>query len=330
VQSKLFTFKFDTGERKDDVKVFAELKVHTEAITATSDQLAALINNGMKESQEECAELDDISKDDFLLFYEYAVRGDYTVPPHQIDHSVAVASPREPSLMLQDAYRKYTVATEAAAVDSTQALRDGTPQAIRKKQSELAWTDVPINIPQSFPFPRVTVSAEIAKNRQDTHPKESLRMRFKWRNYLPADHPKAAIQHGLDAPVKTGPEQDLKPIFLTHARLYTFAEKRFILPLRQLALSKLHETLVHFTLHEERIGDILELVRYAYKNNQNRKDDGTIDQLRELVVLYIVKEIDTVVKSEDWQTLVYEGKEMMVDFWRLGERHKILTGNKIG
>jgi hypothetical protein len=73
VQSNLFTFCVgQKGER---------IVVHAAAIAATSQQLKALMNNGMEESAMQCATLDDIEVDDFNRFCEYAYRGDYTVPP---------------------------------------------------------------------------------------------------------------------------------------------------------------------------------------------------------------------------------------------------------
>ena len=55
--------------------------VHAAAIAATSQQLDALINGGMEESETRCARIEDVKVDDFIRFCEYAYRGDYTVPP---------------------------------------------------------------------------------------------------------------------------------------------------------------------------------------------------------------------------------------------------------
>jgi hypothetical protein len=55
--------------------------VHAAVIAATSQYFNALINGGMKESQEGSAKLADVQFDDFMRFCEYAYRGDYTAPP---------------------------------------------------------------------------------------------------------------------------------------------------------------------------------------------------------------------------------------------------------
>lgn len=81
-------------------------------------------------------------------------------------------------------------------------------------------------------------------------------------------------------------DQDFTLIYLAHIRLYCFAHLRLIEPLKALVLDKLHRTLVGFRLSTQRVGDIIELARCAYSNPDlpNRKGDGTLDDLRKLVV----------------------------------------------
>jgi len=54
--------------------------VHIAAITATSQQLDALINSKMEESETRYTRIEDIKVNNFIRFCEYAYRGDYTVP----------------------------------------------------------------------------------------------------------------------------------------------------------------------------------------------------------------------------------------------------------
>lgn len=83
----------------------------------------------------------------------------------------------------------------------------------------------------------------------------------------------------------TSADQNFTPVLLAHARLYCFAHLRLIAPLKALTLDKLHTTLMEFKLFTIRIGDIIELARFAYSNPDlpDRKDDGTIDELRNVV-----------------------------------------------
>jgi hypothetical protein len=55
--------------------------VHAAVIAATGQYFDALINGGMKESEEGSAKLADVQFDDFMRFCEYAYRGGYTAPP---------------------------------------------------------------------------------------------------------------------------------------------------------------------------------------------------------------------------------------------------------
>jgi hypothetical protein len=64
--------------------------VHAAVIAATSQYFNALINGGMKESQEGSAKLADVQFDDFMRFCEYAYRGDYTAPLPTDDETVGI------------------------------------------------------------------------------------------------------------------------------------------------------------------------------------------------------------------------------------------------
>ena len=80
------------------------------------------------------------------------------------------------------------------------------------------------------------------------------------------------------------------------------------MPLEALTLYKLYKTLINFKLYIKRVGDIIRLARSAYSNPDlpDRNDDGIIDDLRRLVVEYIVCEIDIIGKCD----------EFVGDFWR--------------
>ena len=82
--------------------------------------------------------------------------------------------------------------------------------------------------------------------------------------------------------------EEYTPVFLCHASLYVFGDKYDIEPLRELALSKLHDCLCKFTIYRERVGDVVELVRYAYSNTAGIHDEP----LRSLVVQYIAASVE--------------------------------------
>jgi hypothetical protein len=64
----------------------------------------------------------------------------------------------------------------------------------------------------------------------------------------------------------------------------------------------------------------MKLVHYAYENNQDRKEDGTIDDLRMLVITYCALETDTVARSKEWREMLEEAESAPAaakegDFW---------------
>jgi hypothetical protein len=90
---------------------------------------------------------------------------------------------------------------------------------------------------------------------------------------------------------------------------------RLITLLKALTLDKLHKTLLNFKLYAERVKVIIKLVRYVYSNPDllDSGDDGTLDNLRKLVVDYVICEIDTIRKYNKFTKYVEEGKEFVGD-----------------
>jgi hypothetical protein len=113
-----------------------------------------------------------------------------------------------------------------------------------------------------------------------------------------------------------GPHEDYTNVFLSHARIYVFAEKYDIQPLKMLALQNLHQTLSIYTLYPERVGDITTLLQYSYANTaETDKDD---EELRALLRQYVRYEMDVLIKS--WQfkdVLLSDGGEIFGDFLKV-------------
>jgi len=296
VQSKLFTFYI--GKEK---KAFV---VHSKAIAATSWHFHALVNNGMSQSQEGSVEYPDMEPDDFARFVEYSYRYDYAAPswtldqktvkngevpsPPPVDWDVPLASEPEPEPEPEP---------DPVAVAFEEMISDPY-RGLSKSQAKKA---------------RALKEASVNSNRA-TH---GLRQNFHGRAYLTCCEPKTAMLDRFLPTENSAPEQDFTPVFLAHARLYTFACMRLIDPLKRLALHKLHQTLLKFKLYDRRVGDVVELARYAYDNGEDRKPDGTIEDLRKLVVEYIACEVSTIGKHEAFAPLLQEGGEFVVDFWRI-------------
>ncbi|KAI4652836.1 uncharacterized protein J4E78_007663 [Alternaria triticimaculans] len=255
--------------------------VHSKAVAATSWHFHALVNNGMVQSQERSVEYPDMEPDDFARFVEYSYRYDYTAPSWTLDEGA----------VKKDDFDEAAYNDEVPPADDWEVSPDGEPE--------------------------VVLCGEEVSDSDFNQATRRLRQRFRQREYLMSQEPKTIMLERFLPPENSAPEQDFTPIFLAHARLYTFACMRLIDPLKRLALHKLHQTLLKFKLYDRRVGDVVELARYAYDNGEDRKPDGSIEDLRKLVVEYIACEVSTIGKHEAFAPLLQEGGEFVVDFWRI-------------
>ncbi|KAH6852511.1 hypothetical protein B0T12DRAFT_353470 [Alternaria alternata] len=286
MQSKLFTFYI--GKEK---KAFV---VHSKAIAATSWHFHALVSNGMVQSQEGSVEYPDMDACDFARFVEYAYRNDYTPPSWTMDERTLE------ELQLE-------------ALEAEQALAAEQAEETLRSSAVVTETLVDLNPYTGLKTSKAKREAKMrAKAARET---QSLRQSFGERQYLMQNEPRMQIQRDFVPKGNSKRTQDFTPIFLAHARLYTFACMRLIDPLKRLALYKLHQTLLLFKLYSRRVGDVIDLARYAYDHGEDRKPNGTIEDLRKLVVEYIVCEVSTIGKHEAFAILLQEGGEFVVDFW---------------
>jgi hypothetical protein len=287
----------------------------------------------MIETLNVCASLEDVRVDDFVRFCEFAYRGDYKVPdwdtdpPEQWNHvpinlkkkkgqseSRRSDSPMSPPLSEEEPLASPTLENESSPWGSWGRHRHSAPQGFETGIAEEEPAPAVEEVVALGPEPTV----ELAYDQEQTS-KTRLRNQFNSRNYLLDGSPKSQILHTFEPLSNSAAKQNFTPIFLAHARLYSFAHLRLVTSLKALTLDKLHKTLMGFELYHNRIGDILELVRYAYSDDDlpNRSDDGTVDELRKLVVEYVVCEIDTIGKDDEFVKLMEEGGEFVGDFWRL-------------
>lgn len=109
-----------------------------------------------------------------------------------------------------------------------------------------------------------------------------------------------------------GPLEDYSEVFFSHARVYVFADKYDIEPLKNLALQNLHQTLAIYNLYSERCGDIIALIRYSYANTVGREG---VEDLRALLTDYMGFEMATLARDEDFKTFLLEdGGAVLGDF----------------
>lgn len=114
---------------------------------------------------------------------------------------------------------------------------------------------------------------------------------------------------------------DYTQVFLSHARIYVFAERYDIKVLKMLALKKLHEALVVYRLFPERIGDITALLKYVYANTGLL--EGSIENMKEMLTHYMACEMETILPTKEFKDLLKEDGTLLDDFLQV-------VGKRIG
>jgi hypothetical protein len=250
----------------------------------------------MSEAQNGFAVLDDVDKQTFVRFCEYVYTGDYAAADPEIlldSSTIGTLDSVKPDCVTPGPLAVVNNGPEAEPeflydpvdIDVTADLSWGTGHSSKKDKRGKAGVEVkkPAPLPQSR--------------------KSVLWTRFKELSYpTPAPPPQPGPNDD--------PLEDYTPVLLSHAHIYVFADRYDIPPLKTLALHKLRQTLIKFTLYRERIGDIVELARYSYANTPELSGGvvgGNMDALRELVLDYLVCKVEYVVESEKFLLLMEEG-----------------------
>ena len=92
---------------------------------------------------------------------------------------------------------------------------------------------------------------------------------------------------------------------------FMFSDKYSIEPLLELVLQKLRLNLSKFELHSQRVGDIVELMKYTYEHTSDYEE--AIDRLRSLVADYVVCHIKKIVGFGDFTKLLQENGDVAKD-----------------
>ena len=159
----------------------------------------------------------------------------------------------------------------------------------------------PVTVLSSYSPPRVL------KRRRTTYSREECKEMF-----LKLQFSKAGDQRTVMAPrANYSPAEDYSEVFLSHARVYVFAEKFDIQPLKRLALRLLHETLSVFTLYPESVEDVLALTRFVYSETSKPSDD---EPIRYVLKRYISYEMDVLLERVEFRDLLEENREILDDF----------------
>lgn len=102
------------------------------------------------------------------------------------------------------------------------------------------------------------------------------------------------------------------PDFLAHAKLYVFATRYLVDPLREQCVKSLHRDLCSLSLNKETTTYILDLLEYTYEQTSRQEPDGCYS-IRALIILYISCEVQTLVENTRFRRILDEHGEMASD-----------------
>ena len=234
-----------------------------------------MINGHLSEAQQGFAILEDVDEGTFVRFIRWAYSKDYPAPEHTLVESSNDTSAQRPT-------------TETSNAGSFDDIGWGS------------WT---------------TTKGKKKKNTgHSSSSKGSLRESFIIQYDLLSLG--RSVDPSFPGPRSNrAPEEDYTEVFLAHARMYVFAEKYDIQPLRTLALLKLHHTLSIFTLFPERVGDIMTLLKYVYMNTAEAVDGN--EDIRTMLAHYIGCEMETLTKDGEIKDLMLDNGDMLGDFLKM-------------
>lgn len=280
----------------------------------------------MSEAKEGCAWLEDVEESTFIRFSQYAYTGNYIAA--------------DPEILLDSSTIACTPSKLTPGCDFNEPVADAREEAPLPEYEPFEPMGIP---PMDIPLDQQELDPEQECNPEEVkEPKNEdnwdlwgrrTKPKMEVKDWRIEDKPKIRKLVGAakkkkgskrsETKTSSVPEPSFNPrknrescedyteVFLCHARLYVFAEKYDIVPLRKLSVNRLHQTLCVFTLYKERVGDIVALMRYSYAHTVHRSQPG--DPLRSLLIHYAACVVEDLVPSSDFKGLLKEPGELASD-----------------
>ena len=268
--------------------------IHAALVLHHSKRLARMMNGDLSDVEEEHAILKEVDAGTFGRFAEWVYKGYYTwggVINRSLDESTSEKSLEDNG---ESEKRMESPSDRPGPTGQGSSVGFVPPPRVESKNWKASY---------------LNPSAEVSARKQ-------------LKDFL--EQPKAVVRPenpGVTIPVPNqSPQEDYTEVFLSHARLYVFAEKYDVQTLKQQALENLRASLVVFTLYKERTGDIIALLRYVYANTSEPIDG--VEDLRTLLTHLMGYEMETLMQDKELQALLLANKgPMLADFLRMvGER----------
>ena len=289
---------------------------HSGLIAHVSKPLDRLINLEMKEKQQGYAVLEDVTAATFDRFLEWASKGYYTPPPPSEDPKCEEETEDHSERRSEELVpEEVTITDEETPHPRPRILESWGQPAVPVPEIDATEEEI---YDSRGGFGTSSGSKKRKKKVSKTYSlgeKESTsRRRENMREAFHSRQPVVRRDHINVSPPRKNLDksEDYTEVFLCHARVYVFADLHDIEELKLLALDELHALLAIFDLYEERTGDVVSLLRYAYANSGQCWEG---ESLRGVLTDFVGVEMDALMLDKDFREAMMEnGGDMLEDF----------------
>lgn len=272
--------------------------IHGAAISKLSKSLDDLLNGSMREANERCVNWEDVDEKTFLRFAQWAYTGEYiSAEPEFILASAQLASLKKGSV------------SKASGDDTASSLASFKIVNENEKNDLCSHCGVVLHSTRSVQCGscRKSFSCLYCGNCGNNQQTRCLQCRKTTEKLSKKQDMIQTFNNSKRFPSPTIPYtprkneksfEEYSEVFLSHARLYTLADKYDIPDLGKLSLHKIYVSLKEFTLYPSRVGDVINLASYCFENTI------TGDKLRTLLVDYCACVIEDMLEYEGFKDLV--------------------------
>ncbi|KAH6672841.1 hypothetical protein B0J14DRAFT_482231, partial [Halenospora varia] len=307
IQSR--SFKFIVGGGEDGA--LTEFVVHEEAIAQLSPRLRSLMQGGLHESQTACAVWEDVSKETFKRFAQFAYTGDYSIPEGEKrlrkkkggkgskKGKKGTKSFGETNGSLGEASELQEIIEPPPSGEVISPTSAGfTSLGVFAEEPQMAEDDFLSSLKQREKYPEFA-HVKLAANFNDINFVDALAPRD---NYATTTEPSTSFN----------PKLNYSPILLAHTALYFLADYHQVDSLKHLSLYKLHKTLRTFIIDDMNIPDVIDLAKFAY-----HKHEGYVGhELRNVICQFMAVNALVLTFDEEFMELLGEGGQFVKDFIR--------------
>lgn len=243
--------------------------VHKHLLSNASPALAALVDNGMQETDEEFVRLTDADTKTFARLVEFIYTGDYTVPQPEPTRGAKVDTQNyqtdEPEESSHDSYDWEQPCAEAPAADMEEPMVDSLPE----------------QLPEPSPAEESDPWATWRRSKKGNDKKKKRQQTL----YAPAQESKLSprlpdldIRVTVNSPVVACSTinrnmkglHDYTEVFFCHAQSYILAEKYGLEELKALSSERLYRAFRHYESAERPSSAIPDLIRYVFEHTPER------------------------------------------------------------